>query len=283
VRVIARLHHIEALPEIVARLSDPSAIVRGAACDALSRMDARLVTLALLRETHSPGRAQRAVLAIMQANPHPLQRGTLEASLADPSPEIRQAALMALAAQRVADLADSLEPMLMDTAPVVRRSAVAALADRPSDRTRRVLMERVERDTEIRGDIMSALGRIGDPQAVARIVSVFRSCSPADQISAVDALGVIDSPSVEPFLCRQLANPDPRVRRHAVRALVHIGSTTALRRVVLAARDSNAHVRLALSKALASCPHPTARQTLERLSVDPDAGVATAAAAAGSG
>jgi len=277
VRVIARLHHADALPEIVARMSDESPAVRGAAVEALSRMDARLVTMALLRDGQTLGKPQLPVLAIMRANPHSLQRGFLETCLADPNPEIRQAAVMALAAQRNADVNDPLEPMLSDAAPVVRRTAVAALTDRPNERTRRLLMERIERDTELRGDIIAALGRIGDPRAVPRIVSVFRACTPAEQISAVDALGIIDSPTVEPFLFRQLGHADPRVRRHAVRALVHIGSATALRRVVLAARDSNARVRLALSKALASCPHPTARQTLERLSVDPDAAVAAAA------
>jgi HEAT repeat protein len=277
VRVIARLHHADALPEIVARLGDESAHVRAAAGEALSRMDARLVTLALLRDAQVQGKPPRPVLAIMQANPHPLQRGFLEAFLADPSPEIRQAAVSAVSAQRGTDVADSLEPMLTDPAVAVRRTTVVALTERPSERTRRLLLERLERDAELRGDIISALGRIGDPRAVAKIVSVFRSCTPAEQTSAVDALGIIDSPGVEPFLCRQLGNPDPRVRRHTVRALVQIGTATALRRVVLAARDSNPRVRLALSKALASCPHPTARQTLERLSVDPDASVAAAA------
>jgi HEAT repeat protein len=280
-RVLARLHHAEALREITASLRDESAVVRAAAREALSRMDGRLVTLALLRDAQERGEPQRellaSTLAIMQANPHPLQRGLVEASLADPSAEVRQAAVLALAAQRAADVAESLEAMLADVSPMVRRSVVAALVERPSERTRRLLMERLERDGDLRGEIITALGRIGDPRAVPRIVSVFRSCSPADQISAVDALGLIDSPSAQPFLCRQLGNRDPRVRRHAVRALVHIGSPTVLRRVALAARDANPRVRLALSKALASCPHPTARRTLERLSVDPDAAVATAA------
>jgi HEAT repeat protein len=277
VRGIGRLQHTDALPEVVARLGDESTLVRGAAGEALSRMDARLVTLALLRDAQAVGKPPRLALAIMQANPHPLQRGFLEACLADASPDIRQAAVAALAAQRGTDVADALEPTLADPALPVRRAAVGALSERPSERTRRLLLERLERDAELRGDIFGALGRIGDPRAIARIVSVFRSCTPAEQTLAVDALGIIDSPSVEPFLCRQLGNPDPRVRRHSVRALVQIGSATALRRVVLAARDSNPRVRLALSKALVSCPHPTARQTLERLSVDPDATVAAAA------
>ena len=78
----------------------------------------------------------------------------------------------------------------------------------------------------------------------------------------------IEPPGIEPFLARQLGNKDPSVRRHAVRSLVRLGTTSALRRIVIALRDDNPRVRMTVSKALASCPHPIARNTLERLSVD---------------
>jgi hypothetical protein len=49
---------------------------------------------------------------------------------------------------------------------------------------------------------------------------------------------------------------------------VRIGTAPALRRIVIALRDDNPRVRMTVSKALASCPHPIARSTLERLSLD---------------
>jgi hypothetical protein len=39
-------------------------------------------------------------------------------------------------------------------------------------------------------------------------------------------------------------------------------------------RDDNPRVRMTVSKALASCPHPIARGTLDKLSVDPVESVA---------
>jgi HEAT repeat protein len=278
-RVMSRLHHTEALPEVVARLLDHSPAVRGAATEALGRLDGRQVTLALLRNPAALTEQPRLVLAILQANPHPLQRGFLEMSLTDRRPGIREAAVAALAAQRRMDLLDVLEPMLNDGAKDVRLAAVAALAERPSERTRQLFLERLEHDPELRPELIRALGRMGDERLVPKLIAIFRSCNPIEQADTVDALGAIGSPSVEPFLARQLGHHDPRVRRHAVRALVHIGSASGLRRLGVAARDTNARVRLSLSKALASCPHPMARPTLERLSVDSDAGVASAARA----
>jgi HEAT repeat protein len=278
-RVVARLHHTDALPEVVGRLLDHSPAVRGAATEALGRLDGRMVTLALLRNPQALAEQPRLALSIMHANPHPLQRPFLEMSLTDRRPGLREAAVTALAAQRPMDLAEILEPMLDDSARDVRLAAVSALTQRPSEKTRQLFLQRIERDPEARADLIRALGHLGDERLVPKLISIFRSCNPTEQTDAVDALGAIGSPSVEPFLARQLGHQDPRVRRHAVRALVHIGSASGLRRLAVAARDANARVRLTLSKALASCPHPMARPTLERLSVDSDAGVASAARA----
>lgn len=279
VRLMARLHHVEGLDHVAACLADPSNNVRLAVVDALSRMDARLVTLALLKVPQVLGAEPELALSIMQANPHPLQRGFIEASLRHADQRIRRAAVTALAAQRGADMVDVFEPLLDDESGDVRRGVIAALGDRPSERTRRLLLARLERDTETRADVIAALGRIGDDRLIPRLMAVFRTCSPLEQVQAIDALGAIDSPSVEPFLVRQLGHLDPRLRRHAVTALVRIGTATALRRLTVALRDTNPRVRVAVSKALASCPHPIARSALERLSLDPEDTVANAARA----
>jgi HEAT repeat protein len=176
-------------------------------------------------------------------------------------------------------MVDVFAPLLEDESGDVRRSVIAALGDRPSERTRRLLLGLLDRDHETRADVIRALGRIGDDRLIPRLMAVFRSCSPLEQVQAIDALGAIDSPSVEPFLVRQLGHLDPRIRRHAVVALVRIGTATALRRLTVALRDTNPRVRAAVSKALASCPHPIARGALERLSLDPEDSVARAARA----
>ena len=106
------------------------------------------------------------------------------------------------------------------------------------------------------------------------IIAMFPTCTPEEQGYAIEVLAAMESPAVEPFLSRQLGHQDPSLRRHVVRAMVRIGTASALRRLGIAMRDKNPKVRMAVSKALASCPHPIARSALERLSLDPVESVA---------
>jgi len=271
--VLGRLHLADALPEIVERLTDESRVVRRAVAQVLARMDARLVTVALLRNRRVLAERHLDVLTIMRNNPHPMHRGFVETSLANPNEQIRGAAIAAFAAQG-SDLVETLEPMLADKSADVRRSAITALSNCPSERTRQLLLGLLERDAETRAEIIRALGRVGDARVVPKVIAIFESCTPEEQVYAIDVMETVDPTAAEPFLARLLDHEDPRVRRHAVKALVRIGTTSALRRIVIAMRDDNPRVRMTVSKALASCPHPIARGTLDKLSVDPVESVA---------
>ena len=279
VRVMARLHHTDGLPDMVGRLIDESSSVRTATIQALARMDARLVTIALLRNPQVLSEQKVPVLAIMRANPHALQRGYVETSLASPDEQVRHAAVAAFSAQRGADVVEALAPMLADSSVDVRRSVISALSERPCERTRQLLIGLLERDRETRVDVMQAMGQLGDTRIVPKVIAIFNSCTPVEQGHAIEVLAAIESPGVEPFLARQLGHPDASVRKHAVKALVRIGTATALRRLGIALRDKHPRVRMAVSKALASCPHPIARSALERLSLDPVESVAAFARA----
>ncbi len=279
VRLLSRLHHTAGIPQIVERLADPSNVVRTAVVEALCRMEAHLVSTAMLRNPQRLNDQFETVLAIMQANPHPLQRGFIESCLRDSRVEVRTAAVASLAAQRGTDLVGVLEPLLADPSITVRRAALEALTGHPSERIRQVLLRLLERDPDMRRDVIRALGRIGDDRVIPKVIEVFANCDAAQKAFAVDALGAIESASVEPFIAQQLGHRDPRVRRHAVRALVRLGTSSALRRVGVALRDADPRVRLTVAKAMASCPHPIARSALERLCLDPVEDVAASARA----
>ena len=278
-RLLSRLNYTDGIAQIVDRLDDPSHAVRTAVVEALCRMDAQLVSTAMLRNPQRLNERFETVLSIMQANPHPLQRGFLEACLRDPRIKIRTAAVVTLAAQRGADLTGVLEPMLTDPSVAVRRAALAALTDHPTERIRQLLLSLLERDPEMRRDVIRALGRIGDDRVIPKVIQIFATCDATQKAYAVDALGAIESPSVEPFIAQQLGHRDPRVRRHAVRALIRRGTSSALRRAGVALRDQDPQVRLAVAKAMAPCPHPIARSALERLCLDPVENVAASARA----
>jgi len=211
---------------------------------------------------------QLDVLSIMRNNPHPLQKGYVETSLSHVDDKVRGAAVAAFAAQG-SDLVEGLEPMLADRSAEVRRSAITALGRCPSERSRQLLLELLERDKEVRLEIIRALARVGDARVIPKVIGIFDSSSPEEQVQAIDLLEAIEPAGAEPFLARQLVHQDPRIRRHAVKALVRIGTTSSLRLIAIALRDENPRVRMTVSKALASCPHPIARDTLDRLSVDP--------------
>jgi HEAT repeat protein len=277
VRVLARLHCTDALGDIVGRLGDGSVGVRISAIESLTRMDASTVTTAMLRNPAVLAQQRALVLSIMRDNPHPSQRGFLEACLSERDDGVRQAALQALVAAQPPDLGNTIEALLADSSVRVRREAIAALSERRSERSRQVLLSSLERDPETRSETIRALARVGDDRLIPKLIAIFESIPTAEQTLAVDTLGALGAPSAEPFLARKLAHPDATVRRHAVSALARIGSTPALRRLAVALRDSDPRVRLALSRALASCPHPIARNALERLSLDPVATVAAAA------
>lgn len=266
--VLGRLHQVDALADIIDLLADDSKSVRRAVIQALARMDARLVTIALLRNRKVLAERQLDVLSIMRNNPHPLQKGYVETSLSHADDKVRGAAVAAFAAQG-AEIVETLEPMLADRSAEVRRRAVTALSRCPSERTRQLLLDLLKRDGEVRLEIIRALGRVGDARIVRKVIDIFDSCSPEEQVQAIDILEAIEPAGAEPFLARQLVHRDARIRRHAVKALVRIGTTSSLRLIAIALRDENPRVRMTVSKALASCPHPIARGTLERLSVDP--------------
>jgi HEAT repeat protein len=276
-QTLARLHRTEALGEMVACLADEARGVAGSAAEALGRMDARLVTLALLRSPEMLGDKRRMALTIMRDNPHPLQRGFLDASLGDPDEDVRLAAVAALVAQQGSGLVESLTPLLADPSLHVRQEVIAAIGGRRCERSRELLLAMLERDPATRGDAIAALGRVGDDRLVPRLISIFHTFTAAEQTQAVATLGALESAGAQPFLSRQLGHPDPNVRRHVVSALARIGTTPALQRLGVALRDSEPRVRMAVTQALASCPHPIARGALERLSLDPVASVAAAA------
>jgi HEAT repeat protein len=279
VHALARLHHTASLGEMVGRLNDPARGVRGAAGEALGRMDPRLVTMALLRNPEILGQQRPLALAIMRENPHPSQLGFVEACLGDPDEEVRLSAVAALATQRGASIVEALAPLLGDPSVHVRREVVDALAERRCERTRELLLDLVERDPDTRGNAIRALGRVGDDRIVAKLIAIFPSCTPPEQTQAVATLGALEAPAAQPFLWRQLGHPDAHVRRHVASALARIGTTPALQRLGVALRDTEPRVRLAVAQALASCPHPIARGALERLSLDPVPNVAAAARA----
>jgi HEAT repeat protein len=92
-----------------------------------------------------------------------------------------------------------------------------------------------------------------------------------------------DIPSLRPFvndilervgyvesLIRRLSHRDPDVRRRAAEILSFIGTASAFRGIVLAARDPDQEVRVKVTRALETLNTDSGKEILAELQSDPD-------------
>jgi ATP/ADP translocase/HEAT repeat protein len=125
------------------------------------------------------------------AREHAIDPAPLRASLRDPLPEVRAAAATALASSTADDANDLLVPLLDDDARSVRSAALAAIL--------------------VHGGLDGAM------TGGERLHSLARSSTVADRIDAAAVLEALGPPGYR-RLRELLDDPDPRVRRAAVRA-----------------------------------------------------------------
>jgi HEAT repeat protein len=125
------------------------------------------------------------------AREHAIDPAPLRASLRDPLPEVRAAAATALASTAADDANDLLVPLLDDEARSVRSAALAAVL--------------------VHGGLDGAM------TGGERLHSLARSAAVDDRVDAAAVLEVLGTPGYR-RLRELLDDPDPRVRRAAVRA-----------------------------------------------------------------
>ncbi|MFF3861857.1 fumarate reductase/succinate dehydrogenase flavoprotein subunit [Streptomyces sp. NPDC002209] len=170
--------------------------------------------------------------------------------LTDADPAVRAAAVGVVTETVPAGAGPALAAALADPAPAVRAAAAGSL---------RELLEVLPGDPELGAALRAALA-VPDP--------VVRAAS----LEALRALRLGGAG----LYAQSLADPDPEVRIHAVRALVSVDAVDALAR---AAADPAREVRVALAKGLAAV-HAPAPAPLDPLLTDPDPLVRAAALAA---
>ncbi|GGR80351.1 fumarate reductase/succinate dehydrogenase flavoprotein-like FrdA [Streptomyces nojiriensis] len=177
------------------------------------------------------------LLALAEESP---DLAALTPYLADPDPAVRAAAVAALGETVPAGAGPALAARLADAAPVVRAAAAAAL---------RELVEVLPGGPELGTGLRAALA-VPDP---------------AVRSAALEALRALRLGDAELYAA-SLADTDPEVRIHAVRALV---SVDAVPELAAAAADPAREVRVAVAKGLASV-HAPAPAPLDPLLADPD-------------
>ncbi|MEV6580529.1 fumarate reductase/succinate dehydrogenase flavoprotein subunit [Streptomyces sp. NPDC051582] len=194
-----------------------------------------------------------------------------------PSPRILE--LLGLA-EESPDLA-ALRPYLGDPDPAVRAAAVAVLGETVPTGTGPELAGRLgDADPAVRAAAAAALRELlevlpGEPELAAALRAALPVADPAVRSAALEALRALRLGDAALY-AESLADPDPEVRTHAVRALVSVDAVPALAR---AAADPAREVRVAVAKGLAAV-HSPAPDPLDPLLADPDPLVRAAALAA---
>ncbi|MEY2225964.1 MULTISPECIES: fumarate reductase/succinate dehydrogenase flavoprotein subunit [Streptomyces] len=237
----------------------------------LGEVDLVPVATAGPREAAPAARAQAA-----QAAPVP-RAAPVPGSAPGASPRILE--LLSLA-EESPDLA-ALTPYLTDPDPAVRASAVAALGETvPAGAGPALAARLADAEPGVRAAAAAALRELvevlpGGPELGAGLRTALVVPDAAVRSAALEALRALRLGDAELYAA-SLADADPEVRIHAVRALV---SVDAVPELAAAAADPAREVRVALAKGLASV-HTPAPAPLDPLLADPDPLVRGAALAA---
>jgi HEAT repeat protein len=276
IEALARLRHEPALPAIVTAVADARAEVRKRAIQALVCMDAEAVTRAFMIDPPDGTPAKLAMLEVIRGNPHTAQRLLIDSALGEWDPQVRRAAVAALAALGPDDLVEAVESSLRHPSVDVRREALRAIGTKRSEHARDLILRQLAHDSETRTDAIRALAELRDSSVAQRLIDLLADASPPTRLSSLEALADLQEHAAEPMIVRLLVDPDPEIRRGAVSALGRFATREATRHIMVAAQDPAWEVRAAAIEVFREDDQDGLR-CLERLCVDPHPFVASAA------
>ncbi len=214
---IADLSTVETLVEELAHTDERRVLY---AIDVLESLDKRNLVTPLLLHHESAAVRARALKALGDVRSDIAQQWVpaIERLLADPGPEVRVAAVRALASIRNADAAGLVRPLLDDPDPrlVATAGIVLASSDRPEDvAAGEAALARLAADTratsaQVRQDVAVAIRHVGSRRCEYLLIPLLYDPNPEVALEAmrsVRALGVHDFLFV-PSLVSLLRHPD---------------------------------------------------------------------------
>lgn len=179
--------------------------------------------------------------------------------LGHPDREFRAAAL-----ERVRTDAQGTAPTLTFAAQLpkldasARAALITALGDRGDTAARPAVLEQLDAspDEQVRTAALAALGEIGAPADLPRLVKALASESGAEQDAARTALTRLRDPSVVKVIAAEMKTALPQVRGKLIEVLATRRATGELDAIIAAAMDDDAGVRTAAMNALGQIGKP---------------------------
>lgn len=206
---------------------------------------------------------------------------TLGQALASTSVKLKLAAIEAVAAAELQDLADQVAQRLADDDDrVVAAAAIAVLHGYPQAPQAAGEMLHSE-DAEARRIAVDGIGKKVGALAIADLEAAAKDPDPRVRRSAIRWLGQLKDTAAAPLLIEAMRDPGDAIRAAAASALARLGRTVALVELARRALDDPAlPVRLAGIELYAAAHTPEARAQLAQLATDPEPIVAVEAALA---
>jgi len=200
--------------------------------------------------------SSRVALRMLGRTKSPDVIRVLESALRSPAPLHRLAAVEGLAELHHERAIEALQwTAAADSDPDVTRAAFAGLAKVAGGSTSaggtatRAIMSTLA-DAGRRNDALATLARLG-PTAIPTVAEGLASEDSVVRRASVEALGRMTHPSASACLRKALADADPHVRTHAIRALARIGTRGLTSRLSsIAENDPLPSVRQAAAAAL---------------------------------
>ncbi len=221
--------------------------------------------------------------------------------LRDPVERVRQEVARAIGINGSVKMINGLKKILIDENEVaaVKNAAIYGLGASPLKESIDILIEKLEQvvDPAEQKEVTRALAgktnlkearrlvehfKDADPHMRETITAVFKKMRERGEDVLVDLLEediktlnpyiaeILDATGYVESLIRTLSHRDPAIRRQSAETLSMIGTSSAFRGIVLAARDPDDEVRVKLTKALEKLETKEGKNILDQLENDPD-------------
>ncbi len=219
--------------------------------------------------------------------------------LRDPVPRVRIAAAETIGKFASSEKLNSFSELLNDENEVieVKKSAVIGLSKSDQNRAVDILVDVIDRNEELSNDAVKALANKPSKKALSRIIENMKDATPLLRDKMMDIFKLMGESGEEALkkllkediaslkkpiteiledtgyvehVIRKLSHRDPQTRRASAEFLSILGTKSAFRGIVLAARDPDQDVRVQVTRALERLNSKSGEEILEALKNDPD-------------